>query len=332
MSVSEPSHTLTAPGDARPAMPTHATPPSFLGLIDRPADAAIRIVGVPFDLGTSNRPGARFGPGAIRQASRMLTDGVHPEFWVDPTALSLADAGDCALALGDIVASLTMIERQVRDIPHVIALGGDHSITLALLRALAGRIGPVAVVHIDAHVDTWPDSFGQPFGHGSPFYHAIEEGLIDPRRMIQVGIRSPVQRAVYDWTRERGVTIIPAMDVHAHGPHWCADRIRRVVDDTPTYLSIDIDALDPAFAPGTGTPEIGGLFTWQVQSILRQLVGLPWAGMDVVEVSPPYDTAEITALAAATMVWEYLSLLAMTDANGRRDLPAGHGQHGASGR
>ncbi len=164
-------------------------------------------------------------------------------------------------------------------------------------------------MHFDAHVDTWPDSFGQAFGHGSPFYHAIREGLIDPARTIQIGIRSPVQRDVWDWTLAQGVTILTAQDVHEAGAAATAARILDVAGPAPAYLTFDIDALDPAFAPGTGTPEIGGLASWQVQAILRRLGGLAWAGMDVVEVAPAYDNAEITALAAATIVWEYLSLL-----------------------
>jgi agmatinase len=158
-------------------------------------------------------------------------------------------------------------------------------------------------------VDTWPDSFGQTYGHGSPFYHAIEEGLIDPARSIMTGIRSPVQRAVWDWTLGQGVTILTAQDVHEHGPAWTASRIRDIAGAGPCYLSLDIDVLDPAFAPGTGTPEIGGLASWQMQAILRRLHGLHFTGMDVVEVAPAYDSAEITALAAATMIWEYLSLI-----------------------
>ena len=196
----------------------------------------------------------------------------------------------------------------------MVALGGDHTVTLALLRALASRTGPgqqpLALVHFDAHVDTWPDSFGQRFGHGSPFYHAIEERLIDPKRTVQIGIRSPMDKSVQDWTVGKGVTILFAETVHERGPASIAERIREVVGDAPAYLSFDVDALDPAFAPGTGTPEIGGLFTWQAQAILRRLAGLKFRGMDVVEVSPPYDVSEITALAAATFAWEYLALLA----------------------
>jgi len=157
-------------------------------------------------------------------------------------------------------------------------------------------------------VDTWPDNFGQRYAHGSVFFHAIEEQLIDPRRAVQIGIRSPVQKAIHDWTIAKGVTIITAQDVHERGPNVVADRTAAVIGDAPAYLSFDIDALDPAFAPGTGTPEIGGLASWQVQALLRRLGGIDFVGMDIVEVSPPYDHAEITALAAATVVWEYLAL------------------------
>ncbi|MGE5270199.1 MAG: agmatinase [Thiohalocapsa sp.] len=292
------------------AVPTFMTRPSFLGLERSDRDAAICIAGIPYDLGTSNRPGTRFGPAAIRQASRMLVDGDHPVSRSDPGAGDIADIGDFAIAHGDIKGSLAAIEAQAKPLRHLVALGGDHTITLALLRALAARTGPVALVHFDAHVDTWPESFGQEFGHGSPFYHAIGEGLIDPRRTVQVGIRSPMDNDVHDWTTGKGVTILYAEDVHEQGPRAATERIRAVVGDAPAYLTFDIDALDPAFAPGTGTPEIGGLASWQAQAILRRLKGLDFRGMDVVEICPPYDHAEITALAGATMAWEYLAVLA----------------------
>ncbi len=240
----------------------------------------------------------------------MLVDGDHPANGVDPAKLDLADIGDFRLAHGDILGSLAKIEAQATPIKHLAALGGDHTVTLGLLRALAKRRGPLGLVHFDAHVDTWPDSFSLVWGHGSPFYHAIEEGLIDPHHMVQIGIRSPMSREVRDWTVGKGVTILFAEDVHETGPAAAAARIREVICDMPVYLTFDVDALDPAFAPGTGTPEIGGLATWQVRAILRRLSGLDFVGMDVVEVSPPYDTAEITALAAATIVWDYIALLA----------------------
>jgi agmatinase len=292
------------------SIPTFAVRPTFLGVARSDVDAAICVAGIPYDLGTSNRPGARFGPAAIRQASRMLVDGGHPANWHDPATGGLADIGDLHIAHGDILASLAQIEAQAASLNHLVALGGDHTITLALLRALARRTGPLALVHFDAHVDTWPDSFGLVWGHGSPFYHAIEEGLVDPRRTIQIGIRSPLDRAVHDWTLGKGVTIVGAEEVHENGPAAAAERVRRIVGDARAYLTFDVDALDPAFAPGTGTPEVGGLATWQARAILRRLAGIDFAGMDVVEVSPPYDVAEITALAAATIAWDYLAQLA----------------------
>jgi agmatinase len=292
------------------AVPTFATRPTFLGVERASADAAICIAGVPFDLGTPNRPGARFGPAAIRQASRMLVDGNHPASWAEMERLELADIGDFRIVHGDIQGTLARIEEQAVPLAHLVALGGDHTITIALLRALARRKGPLGLVHFDGHVDTWPESFGLVWGHGSPFFHAIEEGLIDPRRTIQIGIRSPMHRDVFDWTVGKGVAIVSAEDVHETGPKTVAERVRQVVGDAPVYLSFDVDALDPAFAPGTGTPEVGGLATWQVRAILRRLGGLGFVGMDVVEVSPPYDIAEITALAAATMAWDYIALIA----------------------
>jgi agmatinase len=290
-------------------VPTYAIPPTFLGIDRRDPASRYCVAGIPFDIGTTNRSGARFGPAAIRAASRMLVDGAHPQFWNEPTAMDVADIGDFATALGDIPASMALIEAQAQSIEHLIAFGGDHGVTLPLLRAVARRHGPPALVHFDAHVDTWPDSFGQPLGHGSVFYRAIEEGLVQPSRMIQVGIRSPVSREVHDWTLRREVRIVPALEVHDIGPAAVAERIAATVGDAPVYLSFDIDVLDPAFAPGTGTPEIGGLATWQAQAILRRLGNLRFIGMDVVEVAPSYDVAEITALAGATMAWEYLCLV-----------------------
>jgi agmatinase len=302
-------------------VPTFALPPSFLAIERRDISASFCIAGIPFDIGTTNRSGARFGPAAIRQASRMLVDGDHPYWWVDPATISVADIGDFHIALGDILKSLSLIEEQARNIDHLISLGGDHSISLPLLRAAAERGGrPLALVHIDAHVDTWPDNFGQRYAHGSVFLHAIEERLIDPRRAVQIGIRSPVQKQIYDWTLAKGVTIITAQDVHELGPAAISERAAAVVGDMPTYLSIDIDALDPAFAPGTGTPEIGGLATWQLQAMLRRLSAVSFIGMDVVEVAPPYDVAEITALAAATIVWEYLAFTGNASKNVLRGL------------
>jgi agmatinase len=300
-------------------VPTFATSPSFLGApwqVPGAAPAALSVAGIPLDIGTTNRAGARSGPAAIRQASRMLVDGAHPTRWTDPQDWPLADAGDFRIALGDIAGSLALIEQQAAAIPHLVALGGEHGITLPLLRALSKRLGgPLALVHFDAHVDTWADNFGQVYGHGSVFFHAIREGLVDARRMIQVGIRSPVQREVWDWTLDQGVTVLSGQEVQEMGIEAVARRIHAVVGDAPSYLSFDIDALDPAFAPGTGTPEVGGLASWQAQAILRKLDGIDFRGMDIVEVAPAFDHGEITALAAATIAWEYLAMVAARSAS-----------------
>jgi agmatinase len=288
---------------------TFAVPPTFLGIERNDPGSPICVAGIPFDLGTTNRAGARFGPSAVRQASRMLVDGAHPSHWINPSVLPLADIGNFTIALGDIVTSLAAIEEQAARIEHLVAFGGDHGITLPLLRALAKKCDRLALIHLDAHVDTWPVNFGQTYAHGSVFYHAIAEGLVEPRRMVQIGIRSPVEREVHDWTAAQGVTMITAQEVHEQGPAATAGQIRQVIGEAPVYLSFDIDVLDPGFAPGTGTPEIGGLASWQAQGIMRRLRGLQFIGMDLVEVCPAYDVAEITALAGATMAWEYICLL-----------------------
>jgi arginase family enzyme len=173
--------------------PTFATKASFLGITRNDRAADFVVAGVPLDIGTTHRAGARDGPHAIRRASRVLTDGEHPELWVAPAALNVSDIGDFQLVLGDIPASLQHIERQAAGIYQLLALGGEHGVTLPLLRALSRRIGPLALVHFDAHVDTWPTNFGQTYAHGSVFYHAIRERLVEPKHMIQIGIRSPVQ-------------------------------------------------------------------------------------------------------------------------------------------
>src|SRR5690349_10675586 len=236
------------------SVPTFATRPSFLGIENTAADAAVCVAGVPFDLGTSNRPGARFGPAAIRQASRMLVDGDHPASWAEIEKIDLADIGDFRIAHGDIEGSLAKIEEQAAAFRHLVALGGDHTITVALLRALTRRKGPVGLVHFDGHVDTWPESFGLAFGHGSPFYHAIEEGLLEPHRTIQIGIRSPMHREIFEWTIGQGVTIVTAEEVHETGPKAVAERIREVIGAEPAYLSFDVDALDPPLRRGPERP------------------------------------------------------------------------------
>ncbi|MBW4034898.1 MAG: agmatinase [Proteobacteria bacterium] len=291
--------------------PTFATRPAFLGLTSSDPRAEYVIAGIPLDIGVTNRAGARSGPAAIRAASRMLAGNDHPHHWVSVDAMPIADIGDFAIALGDIPRSLALIEQQAATVNHLLALGGEHGITLPLLRALAKRLdAPLGLVHFDAHADTWGENYGQVYSHGSVFFHAINEGLVDPHRMIQIGIRSPLPRETYDWTVGKGVTILSAQDVHEIGVAATAARIHEVVGHArATYLSFDIDCLDPGCAPGTGTPEIGGLASWQAQALMRRLGGIGFVGMDLVEVAPAYDVSEITALAGATMIWEYLALL-----------------------
>ena len=272
----------------------------------------VAIAGVPFDIGTTCRPGQRFGPNAIRDASLMSFYSDNPRFRQNPLSnLNIVDIEDFDIVLGDIVESLKRIEKQALACPaeQLICLGGDHTISLALLRAIRKKQGPVALVHFDAHVDTWPEECGVKITHGTQFYLAVKEGLINPQKSIQIGIRSDVDNDVMDWTIEQGFTILTSEMVHMSNPAAIADRIKQCVGDRPAYLSFDVDALDPSQAPGVGTPEIGGLWSWQVMSILENISDLNWKGMDCVEVLPAHDMSQITALAGAAVVWMYLGFL-----------------------
>jgi agmatinase len=278
------------------------------------------IVGFPFDGLVTNRPGARLAPRAIRNASMMLCDGDHPITRIDPlTAMKVADVGDVPLS-NDWNKAFPQVERTIAKLisegHHPVSFGGDHSITLPILRAIKAKYGPVSLVHFDAHLDTWPTKNGEP-SHGTCFRQAVEEGLIDPLRSIQLGIRSPAQKEVWEWTQDQGFTIysasaiIPMMN---RDPAFFIDEIEAIVGDSPAYFTFDIDCLDPAYAPGTGTPEIGGLASWQVVYLLNNLNGINWVGGDVVEVLPAYDVGEITALAGATIAWNYINMLARNKA------------------
>jgi agmatinase len=274
------------------------------------------VAGVAWDGATSHRPGARFGPGAIRQASHMLCDGTHPWFDVSPVG-RLGDAGDLVLphtsldrmreALAPLAAAL--IRRH-----HMVWLGGDHSITLSLLREYRAWLGqPLAVIHLDAHCDTWDSHFGEPSGHGTWVREALQEGLVSGACFTQLGIRSPGLRSARDHVRECGGQIHTARALRGlESPAQLAPVLSSVRQrlashgNPPVYLSLDIDCLDPAYAPGTGTPEAGGLSTNQVLSLIEELADLPFVGMDCVEVAPAYDHAELTSSAAAAFVWTYL--------------------------
>ena len=267
----------------------------------------IAVTGIPFDLATTNRPGARLGPRAVRAASAQLSWGPPWPWGFDPTLrLAVADIGDCPLDHGRPADIPAQIERHASDVlragASMLSIGGDHYITLPLLRAHARRHGPVALVHFDAHSDTWSDEEGR-VDHGTMFFHAVREGIVDVARSVQIGIRTHNDdRLGFKW--------LDAAWVHEHGADAVAEETRRIVSGSKAYLTFDIDCLDPAYAPGTGTPVAGGLSTYQAQRIVRGLKGIDFVGMDVVEVAPAYDVAENTALAAASIALDYLCVLA----------------------
>ena len=281
-----------------------------------PAPRPFGLAGIAWDGSTTHRPGARFGPRAIRQASHMLCDGIHPHFDVTPEG-QLDDLGDLALpntALDAMRAALAPLLPPLLQARHMVWLGGDHSITLPLLRAYKAWLGqPLALVHFDAHCDTWSDHFGEPSGHGTWVYEAISEGLVLPQGVVQFGIRSSGQREAREYVSDQGGQIFTARQLRGlESPAQLQPVLQAVtrrlqaLGQPPVYLSLDIDCLDPAFAPGTGTPEPGGLSTNQVLTLLEELAALPWVGMDCVEVAPAYDHAELTSNAAAHFVWTYL--------------------------
>ena len=271
----------------------------------------VAIIGIPFDMGTSNRPGARSGPSALREASMFYNFDWHPSFKLNPSDhLDIVDLGDLNIMNGYLEESLTMIEEQVDKIEakHIVMLGGDHTCTLPILRSLRNNHEPVSIIHFDAHVDTWKED-GK-IDHGTPFHYAAQEGLIDPKTSIQIGIRSPMHPDTMNYTKDLGFHILTSENVHMRTPAAVARKIKEVTKGKNVYLTFDIDCIDPSQAPGTGTPEIGGLFTWQVLAILQRLTNVNFIGMDLVEVAPAYDHAQITALAGATFLWTYLCMLA----------------------
>lgn len=273
---------------------------------------AFAVCGVPFDGAVTNRPGARFAPQEIRRASLMLCDGIHPLFNVSPLGV-LGDAADMLLPNASaLLVVRSAIEAQAGALMaehHCVFLGGDHSVTLPLLRAAKARHGTLALIHFDAHCDTWVDHFGEPSGHGTWTYEAIQEGLVDPARTVQIGLRSGGEQAAREYVRDQGGLIYTARDLRGKdggGLASVVSEIRARLGDVPCYLTLDIDCLDPAFAPGTGTPEPGGMTSSQVLTFLEELAPLNLIGMDCVEVAPAYDHAELTSNAAATFVWTYL--------------------------
>ena len=299
-------------------MPRFAGSGTFLRLpeIDRVGDYDVAILGAPFDTGTSYRPGARFGPMAVRQASRHLRTAYHVELDTSPfDVMQVVDAGDVPVTPYSIDTALGQIARHAQEVARggrkVLAIGGDHTIALPMLRAAVREHGPVALVHFDAHLDTWDTYFDAPTTHGTVFRRAFEDGLLIEDHSIHVGIRGPVYgRTDLDADKRLGFRTIRACDLDLLGPAGAIAAITERVDDLPVYLSLDIDVLDPAFAPGTGTPEAGGLTSRELLRVLRGLSGLNIVGGDVVEVAPAYDHAEITSIAAATVLFDLITLMA----------------------
>ena len=283
------------------------------------ADAAperpLGIAGLAYDGAVTNRPGARFGPEAIRRASLMLCDATHPLFNVSPVP-HLVDLGDLRTPNTALDAMRASAEPQIAQLiaqRQMCWLGGDHSVTLPLLRAYRKHYGkPLALLHFDAHCDTWVDHFGEPSGHGTWVYEAITEGLIDPKATIQIGIRSAGERAALEYVNDMGGKVFTArmlrgLETPAELAPVLHEIRQRFAGHDALYLSFDIDCLDPAFAPGTGTPEPGGLTSTQVLTLLEETADLPWVGMDCVEVAPVYDHAELTVNMASHLVWTWLS-------------------------
>lgn len=275
----------------------------------------IGLIGVPFDLGVTNRTGPRHGPRQIRDQSSMIRRGHRVHGTYPFQQANCADVGDAEINPANLHDSLAKIEASVGKLVakgiRPLSAGGDHLISLPLLRAVA-KDRPVGMVHFDAHTDTWDSYFGgEKYTHGTPFRRAIEEGLLDPKRVIQIGIRGSVYDLDDDrWGLEQGIRIIYIEDYFRMGPDAVIAEARRVVGDGPTYLSFDVDGIDPAFTPGTGTPEVGGYTPAEAQKMLRGLRGIDFVGADVVEVSPPFDQSGNTALVAANLMFEILALLA----------------------
>ncbi len=311
------------PDDDTPLGPVDAAlVPRYAGLttfarLPRREDVArmdVAVVGVPFDSGVSYRPGARFGPSHIRQSSRLLRPYNPAQDHAPFATQQVVDAGDIAVNPFDIQQAIAEIEAAARELSagaKLLTLGGDHTIVLPLLRAMHARHGPIAVLHFDAHLDTWDTYFGEPYTHGTPFRRASEEGLLDREHCMHVGIRGPLysERDLPE-SADLGFAVVHSTELDELGVPAVVERVRARLGDRPVYVSVDIDVLDPAHAPGTGTPEAGGLTSRELLAIVRGLAGLDVVSADVVEVAPAYDHAEITGIAAAHVAYELLSLFA----------------------
>ena len=283
-----------------------------------PTGAVVAILGVPYDGAVSYRSGTRFGPRAIREQSLLLWGYNNAQQVAPFTSRKIVDLGDVDVVPPDILATHEQIELAANRVlaagSKLLSLGGDHSISLPLLRAHAKRHGPVAVIHFDAHPDTWDSEYpGQPYSHGTPFKRAIEEGLIDTTAYVQLGIRGPTAGPQdYADALALGARMITLDEFRRRSLEDVLQEVRAQVGSRPTYVTLDIDVVDPAFAPGTGTPEVGGLTSYEMLQLVRGLRGVNLVGFDLVEVSPPYDHSNITAILAANLAFEFLSLLAVT--------------------
>lgn len=287
------------------------------------AGADVAILGVPYDSSTSYRPGARFGPRAIREQSLLLWGYNNAQRVAPFRSLKVVDAGDVDVVPPDIVATHRQIERAASQVvatgTRLITMGGDHSVTLPLLRAHAKQHGPMAVVHFDAHPDTWDSEYpDQRYSHGTPFKRAIEEGLVDTAAYLQIGIRGPTNGPEdYVDAISLGACMVTLDEFRRRALDDVIQEVKSRVGTRPVYVTLDIDVVDPAFAPGTGTPEVGGLTSYEILQLVRGLRGLNTIGFDLVEVSPPYDHAAITAILGANLMFEFLSLMVASDNSGR---------------
>lgn len=307
------SRPYPAPVDAL-VYPRFAGVPTFMRLpqIARPEELDIALVGIPFDGGTTYRPGQRFGPRNIRVQSAMIRP-YHPVFKVNPfEGHRIADYGDLSVNPLSIEDTFRRIQKGLEPVLRAgvrpVCVGGDHSVSLPILRAVAKRHGPVALIQFDAHSDTWDEYFGCKYSHGTPFRRAIEEGLLRNGSVLQVGLRGQVYgEDDFAFARAHKITMVTAEEFHHRGTPL-VQRLLKKFRGLPVYVTLDIDAVDPAFAPGTGTPQVGGLTSVQILELVRSLRGLAIVGCDLVEVSPPFDNGEITSLLAANLLFEFLCL------------------------
>jgi len=297
-------------------MPRFGGPGTFMRLpgTSSPADVDVAVIGVPMDIGTSNRPGARFGPRGIRGESVLLRPYNMATRAAPFDSLRIDDLGDVACSPYDLLAAVDAIEAHYDDLlQHDVVtatMGGDHTIVLPILRAMRKKYGPVGLVHVDAHTDINDTMFGSRVAHGTPFRRAVEEDLLDGDRVVQIGVRGTGYAADdFDWSREQGFRVVQAEECWHRSLEPLMAEVREKVGDDPVYLSFDIDGLDPAYAPGTGTPEVGGLTMPQALEVVRGCHGLDLVGCDMVEVAPIYDTSGMTSLVGANLLYEMLCVL-----------------------